>query len=186
VLPEDKLPPIPGLFSEIVDFYEPYLMEKYENANDRYLDLKEFITLSGKYELLSELLAEVAISETFLGEEKTGSPEKDDERPVVLSTIHQAKGLEWENVYVIGLADSMFPHSRSMNTKAEIEEERRLFYVAATRAKKNLVLSYPQTRWNYQQTVIMRKSLFLEEIEDDNVYQDVNLKYTTSRFEDYF
>ncbi|MFX0102850.1 MAG: ATP-dependent helicase [Candidatus Hodarchaeota archaeon] len=186
LLPEDKLLPLPELFSKLVDFYEPYLKDKYENANDRYLDLKEFIILCGKYESLSDLLAEVAISETFLGEEKTGSVEQDDERPLVLSTIHQAKGLEWENVYVIEAADTLFPHSLSMNSKKEIEEERRLFYVAATRAKENLFLTYPQTRYMGNRRVILCKSLFLDEIEADNVYQEVNLKYGTSRFEDYF
>ena len=143
LLPEDQMPSPPDLFSKLLDFYIPILEGKYDEKEkeDRLMDLKEFLVLSEKYGALSELLADVAISETFLGEKKEGDPSKDDERPLVLSTIHQAKGLEWETVYVIGVADTLFPHSRSMNSKKEVEEERRIFYVASTRAKETLIFS---------------------------------------------
>jgi hypothetical protein len=82
---------------------------------------------------------------------------------MVLSTIHQAKGLEWDTVFVIHLADSAFPNRRAMTEEGGLEEERRLFYVAVTRARRKLFLTYPITLGT-DALMLNQPSLFLEEI----------------------
>ena len=92
-----------------------------------------------------------------------------EEDHLVLTTIHQAKGLEWDAVFVIGICEGQFPHSRSADQGTELEEERRLFYVAVTRAKKFLHLVHPAIRYDYQQgAVVAGRSKFLEELPEDD------------------
>jgi DNA helicase-2/ATP-dependent DNA helicase PcrA len=93
---------------------------------------------------------------------------KDDKPCVSLMTIHLAKGLEFPFVYVVGLEENLFPSAMSMNTRSELEEERRLFYVALTRAEKQAYLSYAQTRYRWGKLIDCEPSRFLEEI--DNVF----------------
>jgi DNA helicase-2/ATP-dependent DNA helicase PcrA len=81
-------------------------------------------------------------------------------------TIHQSKGLEYLYVYIVGLEENLFPSAMSMNTRSELEEERRLFYVALTRAEKVAYLSYAQTRYRWGKLVDAEPSRFLEEIDD--------------------
>ena len=83
----------------------------------------------------------------FRSENKTSSREQENEG-VILSSIHQAKGLEWRVVFVAWLTEGMFPSGRSLENKEALEEERRLFYVAVTRCKEELYLTYPQLRLN--------------------------------------
>jgi DNA helicase-2/ATP-dependent DNA helicase PcrA len=90
----------------------------------------------------------------------------DDKPSVSLMTIHQSKGLEYQYVYIVGLEENLFPSAMSMNTRSELEEERRLFYVALTRAEKVAYLSYAQTRYRWGKLVDAEPSRFLEEIED--------------------
>ena len=81
-------------------------------------------------------------------------------------TIHQSKGLEYLYIYIVGLEENLFPSAMSMNTRSELEEERRLFYVALTRAEKVAYLSYAQTRYRWGKLVDAEPSRFLEEIDD--------------------
>ncbi len=81
-------------------------------------------------------------------------------------TIHQSKGLEYRYVYIVGLEENLFPSAMSMSTRSELEEERRLFYVAITRAEKVAYLSYAQTRYRWGKLVDAEPSRFLEEIDD--------------------
>lgn len=178
-LPEDKLIP-PGPFLDAcLKFYEPYLKEKYKDPADRLDDLKELVGLAGRYATLATFLAEVAISETFVGQSGMGVPDT-EERPIVLSTVHQAKGLEWTNVHVMGVVEDMFPHSRSKANEDDMEEERRLFYVACTRAKKQLVLSYSVLNEQHGgpgRNLIWKKSSFIDEIEEDGVYEPLLIEH---------
>src|SRR5207245_4559816 len=92
----------------------------------------------------------------------------DDNEAVNLSSVHQAKGLEFHTVFVIYLSDGMFPSARSLDTSAALEEERRLFYVAVTRARDELYLSYPHMRLNAGYgDVFQRPSRFLKEIPNE-------------------
>ena len=101
------------------------------------------------------------LSENFQGE--TGKPGKS----VILSTIHQAKGLEWPVVFIVGLRDGFFPHHKCMDNPVEIEEERRLFYVAVTRAKDELNMLYPVRSFSYKfGEVTSKPSMFIRELDD--------------------
>lgn len=108
---------------------------------------------------LSEFLEDVALA-TDLDNDKG-----DDDR-VALMTIHLAKGLEFPYVYIVGLEEDLFPSAMSMNTRAELEEERRLFYVALTRAEKQAYLTYVMSRYRWGKLNDAEPSRFIEEIDD--------------------
>lgn len=92
--------------------------------------------------------------------------DKGDDDHVTLMTIHAAKGLEFPYVYVVGLEENLFPSIMSLSTRAELEEERRLFYVAITRAKEKLTLSYAESRYRWGETILCEPSRFLSEIDE--------------------
>jgi len=94
------------------------------------------------------------------------SDKQDEEPRVSLMTIHLSKGLEFPYVYIVGLEESLFPSAMSMNTRSELEEERRLFYVALTRAEKGAYLTYAQTRYRWGKLTDGEPSRFLEEIDE--------------------
>lgn len=186
ILQDEKLPKPDIFFTEALKIYEPLLKNTYKkDAEDRLLELREFIGIAGKYASIARLLEEIAISETFVGETRRADPKNKDEKPLVLSTIHQAKGLEWDIVYVMGAAENLLPSSYAMDNPEDMEEERRLFYVASTRARKELYFSYAQVKWTFNKNVIMKRSSFLEEIEKDKVFQVLRLQheYEVTKFE---
>nr|MDO8110164.1 ATP-dependent helicase [Candidatus Sigynarchaeota archaeon] len=179
ILPEDKLPLPAALLEKFLAFYEPYLKARYPDYTARIDDLKEIVGLAARYQSLSAFLGEVAISETFIGQTGMGTPDT-EEQPLVLSTVHQAKGLEWTNVHVMGVVEDMFPHSRSKSNEDDFEEERRMFYVACTRAKKTLVISYPVFNDAFPtpgRSVIWQRSSFIDEIEADNVFEKLLIEH---------
>ncbi|MBD3296439.1 MAG: AAA family ATPase [Candidatus Omnitrophica bacterium] len=160
---------VPGEMIETVleEGYETHALVAFENAKDRVDDIRELINFSHEYDELNGFLNDMTLRESFKGETVLGA-EEDDEQ-LVLSTIHQAKGLEWSSVFVIGLCEGQFPHPKAMSDEAEIEEERRLFYVAVTRAEKYLYLVHPSTRYDFQLgLVVARRSRFLEELDAED------------------
>lgn len=150
--------------------YQVYLEKSFDDPKERWEDLQQLAIFSSQYKDLGEFLAEASLSEGFkveVGREKDNGP---TER-LVLSTIHQAKGLEWEAVFCLGLADGQFPHYRVADKPREMEEERRLFYVVVTRAKRHLHLVYPiMSRSAASGQVINRPSIFLREV-DENLFE---------------
>ncbi|MFH1879089.1 MAG: ATP-dependent helicase [Candidatus Omnitrophota bacterium] len=143
--------------------YESYALANYENGKDRIEDIHELINFSHDYPEVNEFLNDITLRENFRGETVAGANEDDEH--LILSTIHQAKGLEWGAIMVIGLCEGQFPHPKALAENGEMEEERRLFYVAVTRARKYLYLIHPITRFDYQMgTVVARHSRFLEEL----------------------
>jgi|AntRauTorcE11898_2_1112593.scaffolds.fasta_scaffold00143_9 DNA helicase-2/ATP-dependent DNA helicase PcrA len=104
--------------------------------------------------------------------------DKNDTDKVSLMTVHAAKGLEFPFVYIVGLEENLFPSMQSLNTRADLEEERRLFYVALTRAEKKATLSYAETRYKWGNLIMSEGSRFLEEINEE--YIDSNRMYNTS------
>jgi len=160
---------VPGeLVSMILESgYETHVLTNFENAKDRIDDIRELINFSHEYETVNTFLNDITLRESFRGETVTDGPEEDEH--LVLCTIHQAKGLEWETVVLIGLCEGQFPHPKAIKEEPEMEEERRLFYVAVTRAEKYLYLIHPLTRYDYQMgTVIARRSRFLEELQSED------------------
>ncbi|TAL20322.1 ATP-dependent helicase, partial [Patescibacteria group bacterium] len=120
--------------------YADYLELEYPDAAERLEDLEQLAIFAGGYRDLESFLAEITLKDDY--DAANGARGEKKEERVVLSTIHQAKGLEWDAVFLIHLAAGNFPHVRAVG-EDELEEERRLFYVALTRAKRNLYLSYP-------------------------------------------
>jgi DNA helicase-2/ATP-dependent DNA helicase PcrA len=136
-----RLPPLETL-SQVLSFYEPIFERAYfEDAHRRERDLESLIALSEKYETLEEFLTDLVLEPIY-------SSEVEGERKeeiLTLSTIHSAKGLEWHTVFVLSVIEGRFPSSYSLLNPEELEEERRLFYVAITRAKERLYLIAPLT-----------------------------------------
>jgi DNA helicase-2/ATP-dependent DNA helicase PcrA len=124
--------------------YEDYLRAKYTNSDSRLADLEQMASFSRKFETVEQFLAQLALQTGTDAEES--ETVRDDEDPVRLSTIHQAKGLEFEVVFLIMLCDGAFPSARSIEALDGEEEERRLFYVAVTRARSHLYLTHPRVR----------------------------------------
>ncbi|MDD5154930.1 MAG: ATP-dependent helicase [Candidatus Omnitrophica bacterium] len=124
-----------------LDYYIPLLKDKFDDWPLRLNDLETLKDIASGYNSLPELLADFAIESPERGVFKVEAAKRDDERPLTLSTIHSAKGLEWKNVFILGLSDGVLPSSLALGDEEEIEEERRIFYVAVTRAKDNLFLS---------------------------------------------
>lgn len=141
----------------------PEGISKVENVQELINGIKDFITdkiEAGEDASLPIFLEDVALATDF------DSDKKDEEPRVSLMTIHLAKGLEFPYVYIVGLEESLFPSAMSMNTRSELEEERRLFYVALTRAEKQAYLTYAQTRYRWGKLTDGEPSRFLEEIDD--------------------
>jgi len=141
----------------------PEGVSRVENVQELLNGIKDFIDVQKEKEeddSLAFFLEDVALATDF------DSDKKDDTPRVSLMTIHLAKGLEFPYVYVVGLEENLFPSAMSMNTRSELEEERRLFYVALTRAEKQAYLTYAQTRYRWGKLVDCEPSRFLEEIDE--------------------
>jgi len=138
---------LPDLVDRILDRgYRKYLQETYSDGASREDDLEQLAEFAGKFSSLGDFLSELSLLTNM---DADGREERDSgeaaENKVVLSTIHQAKGLEWSVVLLVGCAEGMIPLDRALREEGGEAEERRLFYVAATRAKDYLYLCYPQT-----------------------------------------
>lgn len=134
-----------GLADRILDSgYRESLRERFPDSASRLEDLEQFVLFAENYDSLSDFLSQLALL-TNMAEEGEGALDLITEDRAVLSTIHQAKGLEWSVVFLIWCAEGMIPLNRALKEPGGEEEERRLFYVAATRAKDQLYLCYPLT-----------------------------------------
>lgn len=142
--------------------YEEYAKAQFPNYDARREDLNTLANFADQYESTADFLDQLALL-TNMEDQSRALPEDTD--AVTLSSIHQAKGLEWKAVFVTWLSDGMFPSARSLESESAIEEERRLFYVAVTRAKDELYLTYPCMRLSAGYGEAMqRPSRFLGEI----------------------
>ena len=155
-------------------FYSDHLKASYENADVREADLEKFAEFAAEYEDVGEFLEQLSLlgntdgGPTTKGTANAGRAKKPagDVPTVTLSSIHQAKGLEWDSVFLIGLVEGQFPNGKVLETGDlhALEEERRLFYVALTRAKNELYLSYPKVNpRSYSDEYFNRPSRFLSE-----------------------
>ncbi|MBI5400207.1 ATP-dependent helicase [Candidatus Saganbacteria bacterium] len=143
--------------------YADYLREQYPNYQERLDDLEQLGSYAVQFKDLEEMLSSLALVSGIESEKIVDGGERETEA-CVLSTVHQAKGLEWKIVFVVWVADGRFPSYLSFNNEEEMEEERRLFYVAVTRAKDELYLSYPLIYSGYEGEVLLKPSRYLEEL----------------------
>jgi len=154
----------------IEGWYGDYLRGAFANYPSRLDDLKSLIGFAGRFNDMQEMLSQIMLlnSETS---DKSVDP-KDD--AVKLTTVHQAKGLEYAAVFLIGLAEGMFPLRRAIES-GDVEEERRLFYVAVTRARDELYLCYPKVNTKGGPAMMLSPSQFLQELHPD-LYQPLRMK----------
>ncbi len=146
--------------------YAEYLENEYPDFRERLQDLEQLAAFAEREQDLNKFLAEASLQESFTGKfGKAGSV--DDEEQLILSTIHQAKGLEWDAVFVLNVSAGNFPSEMALREENGVEEERRLFYVAITRAKKYLHMTYPLL--GLASSMLQGPSSFLQEISRDLV-----------------
>ncbi len=152
----------------LMQYYLPILKRNHpEDHPKRQRDLEHFQGITERYRSLERLLSDMALEPP--NDSVAGVLAVDpDEGPLVLSTIHSAKGLEWHSVFVIWALEGRFPSFYNINSREELEEERRLLYVAATRAKENLFITYPIRIFDRGlRMVLSRPSQFIEDISED-------------------
>ena len=156
-----------GLVHTLYQDKTPEGVARYDNVQELLNGMKSFVELAKEndpdaFPSLGDFLLDVALL--------TDADQDDgDENKVSMMTIHAAKGLEFENVFIVGLEEELFPSSMAMQSRADLEEERRLFYVAITRAKRSCALSYALTRYKWGQLIQAEPSRFIEEIDSDCV-----------------
>lgn len=125
------------------EFYSPLLEEKYDRSQPRLRDLEQLEIVAGRYGTRSDFLTDMSLDPPNSTQDFAQSGEDQEDDFLVLSTVHSAKGLEWDCVYVIQVADGNFPSAMSLGSEKELAEERRLLYVALTRAKDYLYVCHP-------------------------------------------
>lgn len=159
-LPSDK--------AELVfKYYEPLFKEKYDDWNKRKKDLEIFMNLAENYRSLDSFLSDMAL-EPPRDSVVDLEPEDKEREHLTLSTIHSAKGLEWHTVFILHAVEGFFPSAQSVDKLESLEEERRLMYVASTRAKQNLYVCYPMHIFDRHKGVSFSKpSRFIEGIKDE-------------------
>ena len=160
--------PGPGdMIEGVLDqFYDGLLTARYDNAASRREDIRGLATFAAQYRSVDGLMADVSLAGDFSGETVVEGPDSDEF--VTLSTVHQAKGLEWDVVIISWLVDGYFPTDFAINSQDDEEEERRVFHVAVTRAKDELYFVVPQVRRSHSAGfVLMKPSRFLTELPDD-------------------
>ena len=161
----------PNMPSEMITsvveaIYDDYAKANFTNYELRREDLNQLAIFARQFKDVHEFLSQLALISNVDAE--AASVQAGDKEAVNLSSVHQAKGLEFHTVFVIWLTDGMFPSNRSLDTRDALEEERRLFYVAITRARDELYLTYPQMRLSGGYgDVFQRPSRFLQEIPNE-------------------
>ncbi|HVU18815.1 MAG TPA: ATP-dependent helicase [Candidatus Didemnitutus sp.] len=162
--------PSQAVETAIDGWYGDYLKGAFANYASRLDDLKSLVGFASRYEEMQDLLAQIVL----LNSETSDRQVDPDADALKLTTVHQAKGLEYGVVFLIGLADGQFPLRRAIEA-GDVEEERRLFYVAVTRAKDELYLCYPRVNTKGGPQMLMPPSRFIQET-PDTLYQELRLK----------
>lgn len=155
------------IVQSVINYYHPILMDRYDDYQKREKDLEHFYALSEKYSSLEDFLSDLALEppDTSVTDVESGA---NMDEYLTLSTIHSAKGLEYKAVFIIGAVDGRFPSTFSFNSLEELDEELRLMYVAVTRAKTHLFITYPIDMFDFSTNMVLSKpSRFLDGISQD-------------------
>ncbi len=155
--------------------YPDIVKGRYERPENRIADIEQMAVLASRFDSLERLISELTLAGDVYGADNLDGEDPTDH--LVLSTIHQAKGLEWSRVFVPRLVEDGFPGARALADPGGEDEERRVFYVAVTRAMDELYLTYPQTlpRGGRGPTLLTRPSRFLTEV-DAELYEEATLE----------
>ncbi|MCS7177157.1 MAG: ATP-dependent helicase [Candidatus Kapabacteria bacterium] len=159
--------PLPELLHQAALLYRPLLQRHYDDHHKRWKDIEALIALAARYQELRDFLADIAIEPPTESVAEAKPPGSDEEAPLTLSTVHSAKGLEWSAVFILWMTDGCFPVTWAYDSLDAYEEERRLFYVACTRAKRYLYILYPTRALDRESGWVLSKpSPFLAELQD--------------------
>ena len=157
--------PVAEKVERLIEYYRPIMKGKYDDYSKREKDIEVFAEIAGRYRSLNSFLADMALEPPT--ESVVGIEGGEEEEKLVLSTIHSAKGLEWDTVFVLTALDGRFPTFRAAEDLDDMEEERRLMYVASTRAKNRLIISYPLDLYDREMGMTLTKpSRFIADIPD--------------------
>lgn len=160
------------IVKRVLEYYHPILVDKYDDFTKREKDLEHFLNLSEKYMSLEDFLSDLALEPPESSVDDVEEGARPDEY-LTLSTIHSAKGLEYKAVFIIGAVDGRFPSTYAFNSSEDLDEELRLMYVAVTRAKTHLAITYPIDMFDYSLGMVLSKpSRFL-----DNISQEILEKW---------
>lgn len=146
-----------------IDGLRPFFHRRYDDADERIRELESLLSLTDRFEDVPRLVAELSLEPPQRGEAVAAD---DEDEQLTLSTIHSAKGLEWNAVFVVGLGDGAFPSGYSLDDPEAMEEERRLLYVAVTRARRHLTLLQPRFASRRSGPVFTPSCRLLEDIPD--------------------
>lgn len=172
------------LFTLLDSEFQDHIQGSYENSENRLNDLEQLATYSAQFGSIDEFLGEISLLSTLSGQEIGVGTRETDNEYVTLSSVHQAKGLEWNVLFVLHLAHGEFPHHRASEEADGLEEERRLFYVAVTRARDELYLCHPLTKRTRDQIpVVLRESAFIEELRESASMENQRLPFEDWRIE---
>lgn len=151
---------------KVLEYYYPIMSGKYDDYTKRQKDLEHFLYLAEQYNDLEDFLSDLALEPPDSSVGDVDGAQKDE--CLTVSTIHSAKGLEWKAVFIIGAVDGRFPSVFSFNSPEELDEELRLMYVATTRAKTYLHITYPIDMYDHATGMVLSKpSRFLEDLPPD-------------------
>ena len=152
----------------VLHYYLPILQEKYDDHPKRLRDLEQLLTIMQRYQSLESFLIDMALEPPNTSADDNLSDGQNSQDRLVLSTIHSAKGLEWNTVFIIWALDGRFPSVHALDDTDELEEELRLMYVAATRAKENLFITFPSRVYERGIGLVYgRPSRFVDDMPDD-------------------
>jgi DNA helicase-2/ATP-dependent DNA helicase PcrA len=159
-----------GILKDLYEDKTPEGLSRYENIEELLNAIKDFTEQEIVANEDGEIVSPIRTLDEFMQDiallTDADDKDKDDQNHVSLMTVHAAKGLEFPYVYVVGLEENLFPSIMSLNNRADLEEERRLFYVALTRAEKHASISYAESRYRWGNLTPCEPSRFIEEIDD--------------------
>jgi len=157
---------VPEQLQAVVDYYSVFCKKRFDDHPKRMKDLETFVDISGTYRSLEVMIEEIALDPIEATAIETETAQK-DESPLILSTIHSAKGLEWRTVFLIQCLDGILPSGYALDDEDQIDEEVRLLYVAVTRAKENLFITYPALFQSRYGDYFSNPSRFIENLSDE-------------------
>jgi len=164
----DKMTP-PEKVEHLIQYYKPILRKKYDDYQKREKDIETFQLITERYRSLTSLLSDLSLDPPTDSMTDVEEGTRDDEL-LTLSTIHSAKGLEWNTVIITNCLDGRFPSVHAARDPEALEEERRLMYVAATRAKEHLIITYPTNLYDRESGIVLSKpSRFIDGLVDQQL-----------------
>ena len=170
---------MPEVVDHISSYYEKFCKKHYDDHPKRLKDLETFSTIAENYNSLKQLLKELTLEPLDATALETESFEEEED-PLTLSTIHSAKGLEWRNVFIIQCLDGIIPSGFSLESDKKLDEELRLLYVACTRAKENLFLTYPMAHQSAYGEYLTNPSRFIDQFDEEILEPWILVEETSS------